>query len=82
MVSTPSLLRLLQVKPVRGRIFLAEDGESVGLPAGSIQRQHQLTAQPFSQWILVHELLEFGHELTVAAEGEVGVDAILERRQP
>jgi predicted permease len=44
MVSTPSLLRLLQVKPVRGRIFSDEEGE-IGKTSKAI-----LTYASWQQW--------------------------------
>jgi hypothetical protein len=39
-------------------------------------------AQPLALGVLAHERLELGDEVGMAAEREVGVDAVLERREP
>ena len=56
--------------------------ERLGLPAGAIEREHQLRAQPLAQRILGDERLQLADELGVAAGLEVGVDALLEHGQP
>jgi hypothetical protein len=35
-------------------------GERVGLPAGPVQRQHQLAVQTFPQRVAGYQLLQFG----------------------
>ena len=56
--------------------------ERVGLPAAAVQREHQLSAQAFAERVLGDERLELRHQVVVAAERQVGVDPILERREP
>ena len=56
--------------------------QRVGLPAAAIQRQHQLAAQPLSEHVLGDQRLELRHQLEMAAGRQVGVDPILQRRQP
>ena len=56
--------------------------ERVRLAPGPVQGHQQLPAQALAQRLLVDERLELGDELRTAAEREVGVDAVLERREP
>jgi hypothetical protein len=56
--------------------------ERFGLAARAVQREHQLRAEPLVQRVVGDETLQLADELGVAAEGEVGVDAGLERREP
>jgi hypothetical protein len=56
--------------------------QRVGLPAAAIQREHQLTAQPLPEHVLGDQRFELRYQLVVAAGRQVGVDAVLERRQP
>jgi hypothetical protein len=53
---------------------LAVDRQRVRLATAAIQRQHQLPAQTFTQWVLRDLQFQLGHELTGAATGEIGVD--------
>ena len=53
----------------------------VRLPAGAVEREHQLTPQPLPQRISIDEPLELGHELSGRAERELRVRQLLERRQ-
>ena len=55
--------------------------ERVGLASRAVQREHELRAQAFSQGVGLDELLEVGDELRVAADGKLGIESILERRQ-
>ena len=57
----------------------AVGGESIGLPAGTVEREHELRARPFAQWLRGDERLELGDELCVAAEREIGLDPLLQR---
>ena len=56
--------------------------ERVGLSAGAVEREHQLAAQPFTERLLDEESLDLSDELGVAAEREVGADAVLEGGEP
>ena len=56
--------------------------QRVGLPAAAIQRQHQLTAQPLPEHVLGDHRLQLRHQLEMAAARQIGVDPILQRRQP
>ena len=56
--------------------------ERLRLPAGAIEREHQLRAQTLAQRILGDERLQLADELGVEPGLEVGVDALLEHRQP
>jgi hypothetical protein len=56
--------------------------ERLGLALTAIQREHQLAVQALAQRVLRDEPLELGDQLGVAAEREVGFDALLERREP
>ena len=53
----------------------------VGLPAAAVEREHQLAAQALAKGVLGNERLELGHQLVIATDRQVGVDAILDRRQ-
>jgi hypothetical protein len=55
--------------------------ERFRLSAGAIERQHELSARPFAQWMLADEYLELPDELDVASEIEVCLDAPLDRSQ-
>ncbi len=57
----------------------AVGGERVGLPAGAVEREHELRARPLAEWLRGDERLELGDELRVAPEREVGLDPLLER---
>ena len=59
-----------------------EHMKRVSLPTTAVEREHQLAAQPLSEHVLGDERLEFRHKLVMAAERQVGVDAVLERREP
>ena len=61
---------------------LAVGVERLGLPAGAVEREHQLAAQALPQRMLGDERLELADQLGVAAAGQIGVDPLLERRQP
>jgi hypothetical protein len=47
------------------------------LPAGSIEREHQLTTQPLAERSLGDERLELGDEIGSSAPLELRVDEIL-----
>src|SRR5262249_62344361 len=58
-----------------------EDVERVRLPIAAVQREHQLAAQTLAKRMFRDERLELGHQLVMAAELEVGIDAVLDRSQ-
>jgi hypothetical protein len=53
--------------------------ERLGLPAAAVEREHQLAAETLAKQVLRDQRLEFGHQRGMAAERQVGVDAILDR---
>ncbi len=59
----------------------AERRHRLGLPAGAVERHHQLAAQTFAVWMLEDQALELGHRLRVPAKLEICLHAILERGQ-
>src|SRR5207244_1760102 len=48
------------------------------LPAGAVEREHQLAAQAFSERMPGDQLLELADDLRVTAVPEIAVDALLE----
>ena len=50
------------------------------LPAGPVQRPHQLAAQPLAQRVGANERLELADQLGGAPTREVGLEAILDRK--
>jgi hypothetical protein len=52
-----------------------------GLPATAVQREHQLAAQALAKRVLRDERLELRHQFVMAAERQLSVDAILDRRE-
>ena len=78
-------LQLAQVGPGLDPQLLCQDApralegrQRVPLPAGAIQREHQLTPEPLSERMLGDERLELGDQLGRSARGEIGVDPVLE----
>ena len=61
---------------------LAVGGQCVGLTARSVERHHQLAPEGFAQGVRLDQRLDLAGDLTVAAQGEIGVDPPLERGQP
>ena len=68
---------LVDERPARVLVGL----QGLRLPARPVQRRHQVAAQTLAQRVLGDERLELPDQLVVAPEGEVGVDAELDRRQ-
>jgi hypothetical protein len=56
--------------------------ERLRLPAASVERQHQLAAQPLAQRVLRKERLELRNEHAVSTECEIGVETLFERVEP
>ncbi len=67
--------------PTNSNSALAVHGQSVGLASRAVEGQHQLAGQALAQWVLLHQVLEFRHDLPVSALREVGLDAQLEDAQ-
>jgi hypothetical protein len=61
---------------------IAISGERIGLAAGAVQRQHLLATEPLAQRVLRDEAVELADHVGVAPARQVGLDALLERRQP
>ncbi len=57
-------------------------GQRVGLSSGPVEREHQEPAQALAEGVVADERLQFGHDVGVAADRKVGLDALLERDQP
>ena len=57
-------------------------GEGVGLAAAAVQAQHQLRMELFLQGMSCDQLAQFGHDLTVPPQVQVGVDPRDQRLQP
>ena len=56
--------------------------ERIGLAFRSIQGEHQLPPQPFAVRVLADQAFQLVDQLGILAERQVGLDSILERRQP
>ena len=52
--------------------------ERLGMPAAAVEGEHQLASQPLTERVPANERIELGHELSVEAERELRVDALLE----
>ena len=57
------------------------DRERVGLAARAVERAHQQPAQALAQRVIADERFQLRHRLGVAADGEVGLEPVLERDQ-
>ena len=67
--------KLLAKRPARLLVRL----ECLRLPARAIKGEHELCTKTLAQRMLANEGFEFGNELRVATEREVGLDPRLER---
>jgi hypothetical protein len=56
--------------------------EGVGLPAGPVQREHQLGVQPLPKRVSADQRVELLDELATTPRVQVGVDAVLQGGQP
>ena len=82
-------LQLLQLRARLGPELLDECPASrgvrvqrVGLPTRPVQREHEVPAQPLAERVLGDQRLELCDELAVPPEREIGVDPILDGREP
>ncbi len=83
-VSLERLQRGRRVQAKLVRQYLPRVGvrrERVGLAAAAVERQHELRAQRLAQRMLGDERLELAHQVRVAAECEVGIDARAQARE-
>ena len=78
--AAPAQARCRPARPVRGGAPVC--GESVGLAAAAVQREHALGVQALAQRLLRDDRVDLGEDLELAAGREVGVDRELERPQP
>ena len=51
------------------------------MPVGTVEGEHLLRAEPFSQRVLAHEQVQLPENLFVAAEREIAIDPVHQRRQ-
>ena len=58
-----------------------EGVERVGLSPAAVEREHQLSPQALAERMLRGQGFQLGNELAVAAEREIGLDAVFERAQ-
>ena len=55
--------------------------QRLGLAVGAVEGEHELAAEALPQRVAGDERLQLADELGVAAEREVGLDPLFERRQ-
>ena len=82
--------RLMQVTQLSARIDpqillkdppqLAERAEGLRLPPVAVKRDHQLAPPPFTQRTTGHQGLKAAHHFVVAAQRELRIEQILQRR--
>ena len=60
---------------------LLVDMQRLGLAVRAVEREHELAAEPLAERVPGHERLELADELAAAAEGEIRLDPLLERRE-
>ena len=56
--------------------------EGVRLPVGAVEGEHLLGAQALPEWVFADEHVQLAEHLLMAAEREVAVDPVHQRRQP
>jgi hypothetical protein len=56
--------------------------EGLGLSTAAVKRQHLEAAQALAERMLLDQRVELGDDRGVAADGEVRIDSVLERRHP
>ena len=82
LLELPQRRARLEPELVERRPRVAVGLERLRLPARAVEREHQLPAQTLAVRMLGDQRLELADELRVAAEREIGLDPLLERRQP
>jgi hypothetical protein len=63
---------LLDERPPRVLV----DGQRVRLPAGAVEREHQLCPQTLMQRVLLHQCLELVQDFRMPAERQLRVDQV------
>ena len=56
--------------------------ESVGLPIAAVEREHEVSPEPFAQGLLLDESLQLRDDVAMPPEVEVGLDPLLEADEP
>src|SRR5262249_3215722 len=56
-------------------------GERVRLPSAAVEREHQLSAHPLPQGMSRDQHLQLRHQRSVATEGELRLNSLLQREQ-
>jgi hypothetical protein len=79
---TEVLARLEAQLPEQARTRSPVHVERLGLPARSVEREHELGGEALAQRVLVDERLELRNELRVPALGQIAREAAFERRKP
>ena len=77
----------LQLPEMRPRLEAELLGESVSrhlqrckglcLSPRAIEREHQLSEDALSEWMVAYEGLQLGYQLVAAAELQIGLDPVL-----
>ena len=82
-------MQALQIRTWFDAEFIVEGGpgtlvglQRLGLAPGSVQRQHELGMQALPVRVIQEQCTEAADELRVAPEGKVGLDLLLQYRQP
>ena len=70
----PELLDQSPSRPVVGR-------QGFALVAGSVAGEHELRPESLPPWVCGDERLHLADQIRVRAEGEIGVDSLLQRRE-
>jgi hypothetical protein len=61
---------------------IGEGGQGISLPPASVQRQHQLPAQPFPERIFTHQARQFGRRRSGLTQHQHDLGPLLDRGQP
>jgi hypothetical protein len=61
---------------------VAVGGERVRLPAAPVQGEHELDAEALAERVAPHQRRQLGHQVGVEPKGEVGVEPVLDHREP
>ena len=82
LLELPERRARLEPELVERRPRVAVGLERLRLPARAVEREHELAPEPLAVRMLGDQRLELADQARVAAEREVGLDPLLERRQP
>lgn len=56
--------------------------QGVGLPAGPIERQHEVTPESFPEGMVADQGFQFGEKLGMKSEGKLRLQPVLDHIQP